>query len=214
MITYMTFCRACDQSRWFYDVANRDAYVSDHEDATGHYVQQDSPSIQDGFTPEEVYRRGHLLMITAIEEGYRFPDGRTPPTTASIGVRAEYKTAWGQINERPDIVRTTPLAHDGRGYRARTMCLVDGYPAEIRIIVDVDKPRYSAFQVRAFHPSQLWQTIHQFQPDEVDVGSLPVDGSAALVRLNEIATDLWRSANLIVTVARTRDAQLDRGVPR
>lgn len=112
------------------------------------------------------------------------------------------------INERPNIVSTVSTED---GYSVRTLCLVDGFPAEIDIDVDTHRQKYSHFWIRVYNPvQQEWgANITTMTPQEV--GRMPIlhDEAETLAKLNEIAGHLYDMATVIFRTGRIRQAELD-----
>lgn len=110
---------------------------------------------------------------------------------------------FNPLTPTPTITEVTST-HDG--YTCRALCLVDGYPAQIEITVDLQTPRYSSFALQVFNPLEMrWDTIVSATPERV--GHMEV--IADLERLNEIAMKLWVEAELIVTTAHRRQDEVD-----
>jgi hypothetical protein len=111
------------------------------------------------------------------------------------------------INERPNIVATITTED---GYRARGLCLVDGFPAEVTLDVDTHRQKYSRFDIRVFDPVRMsWEHIYKLDSEEV--GRLPILGNEpeTIVQLNEVANLLWQAANVVLFSARVRQEQID-----
>lgn len=107
-----------------------------------------------------------------------------------------------QINARPNI---TSAVSTEDGYRVRTLCLVDGFPAEIDIQVDTThRQKYSQYTIQVYDAvNQRWgATIADLKPEEV--GRMPIlhDEPETLVELNRVASLLWEMADLIARTAR------------
>ena len=113
-----------------------------------------------------------------------------------------------RINERPNI---TEVLNTDEGYRTRTLCVVDGFPAEISIEVNHDnRQRYSSFDLSYYdYVDGRWRSLYSLNPREV--GRMPMigDDPETLVRLNEVATTLWQVATTILRTARQRAEELD-----
>lgn len=112
------------------------------------------------------------------------------------------------INERPNIVATVNIED---GYLARALCLVDGFPAEVRIKIDTHKQKYSDYDISVYDPVRQEWARRVYSLDFDEVGRLPFDGTdpATIAELNKIADLLWRAANVIVTGARLRQEQIE-----
>jgi hypothetical protein len=112
------------------------------------------------------------------------------------------------INERPQIVATVNIED---GYLARALCLVDGFPAEVRIKIDTHKQKYSDYDISVYDPIRQEWARRVYHLDFDEVGRLPFDGTDAttIAELNRIADLLWRAANVIVTGARLRQEQIE-----
>lgn len=111
------------------------------------------------------------------------------------------------INEGPNIVSTVS-SHDG--YVARGLCLVDGFPSEIRIKVDIRHQEYSTYEIVVFNPiSMSWDQVYELNYD--DIGHMPMigDDPDTLIELNTVAQLLWQTANVVMTSARVRQDHLD-----
>lgn len=112
-----------------------------------------------------------------------------------------------QINERPNILGVFDV---DRGYLARTLCVVDGMPAQVHIRVNTKTPEYSEFDIRVYDPLHgCWNTV--FEMDPAEVGHMPVYGSTpeALAELNKVAANMWEVATTVVPMARARQDLLD-----
>lgn len=112
------------------------------------------------------------------------------------------------INERPNVTEVHRLED---GYMTRTLCLVDGMPAEVEITVDFDhRQKYSTFRINTWNPDRM-QWDHVADMKSAEVGRMPVihDDPETLPRLNEVAATLWEMATLIVRTGRQRREDLD-----
>lgn len=111
------------------------------------------------------------------------------------------------INERPHVTEAINIED---GYLTRTLCLVDGFPAEIEMTVDTYRQRYSRFEISVYPPvSGTWRHVTDMKSEEV--GRLPIlnDDPETIAKLNEIANMLWQMAEMIVTTGRQRQEELD-----
>lgn len=112
------------------------------------------------------------------------------------------------FNQRPHI--TEVVTTDEPGYRVRTLCHVDGFPAYVDLDVNTRRQEYSTFTIKVFDPtSRSWDVVWNLLPDEV--GHMPVIGDQpdTLVRLNEIADVLWHVATEVMRTARQRYDMVD-----
>lgn len=111
------------------------------------------------------------------------------------------------IQESPNIVSTVSI-HEG--YVARSLCLVDGYPSEVRVSVDIRHQEYSRYDIFVFNPVTMsWDEVYSL--GYADVGHMPVIGNDpdTLIELNTVAQLLWRTAQVVVTGAHRRQDEVD-----
>jgi hypothetical protein len=107
------------------------------------------------------------------------------------------------IRERPEIEAANVHSHDN-GYRARTLCVADGHPAEVSLDVNyTDRGAASTYRITVFDWDTLrWIEVYALSPAEV--GTMPMIPADAVVRLNEVATTLWQVATIVLRTARLR----------
>lgn len=113
------------------------------------------------------------------------------------------------IAERPIIAGTTPLKD---GYMARSLCLVDGLPAEVHIQIDTETPKYSEFWISVWNPLQMTWTSRIYQLRYEEVGHIPpllIAEPEAMAILNTAAELLWHAASEIIRAGRERQEDLD-----
>lgn len=111
------------------------------------------------------------------------------------------------INERPHVTEAINIED---GYLTRTLCLVDGFPAQVELSVDTHRQRYSRFEISVYDPVSLsWRHVADMKSEEV--GRMPIlnDDPETIAKLNEVANMLWQMAETIVTTARERQSYLD-----
>src|SRR5690606_10978305 len=110
--------------------------------------------------------------------------------------------------ERPNITEAHSVED---GYMTRTLCLVDGMPAQVEITVDhTHRQKYSSYFISVFDPDRReWDRIADMLSAEV--GRMPMlhDEPETLAKLNEIAGHLYDIATVIVRTARQRQEDLD-----
>lgn len=112
-----------------------------------------------------------------------------------------------EINERPHILMAKDT--DQPGYRARALCLVDGYPAEVDIIVNRKHQEYNSFRIMVWCSVHcMWEPVYHLEPEEV--GHMPplVD-DATLATMNRIADSLHATATMICRAARQRQDHVE-----
>lgn len=112
-----------------------------------------------------------------------------------------------RINERPNI--TSAISTDD-GYMVRTLCLVDGFPAEVEIEIDTHRQKYSRFHLSLYDPVEVrWKHIADLKSQEV--GRMPIlhDEPETIVELNRVAGILWDMASLIVRTGRERQEEIE-----
>ena len=112
-----------------------------------------------------------------------------------------------RINERPNI--TSAISTDD-GYMVRTLCLVDGFPAEVEIEIDTHRQKYSRFHLSLYDPVEVrWKHIADLKSQEV--GRMPIlhDEPETIVELNRVAGILWDMANLVVRTGRERQEEIE-----
>lgn len=114
------------------------------------------------------------------------------------------------------IISTEPhiaaIAEGRDKYVARALCLVDGFPAEVKIDIDTDTPRYSSYYINVWSArDMMWAQVHSLSFD--DVGHMPSrisEMGELLVKLNQVAHLLWSVANAVLTGGRERQEIVDR----
>jgi hypothetical protein len=128
------------------------------------------------------------------------------------------------IPELPNITSTIAMPD---GFMARALCLVYGYPAEVRIEVDTRTLSYSSAKVHMFNPIAMqWDTVYGLAYpelrtelpsaiyDSVDTimgGRVVLSESPGevLPALNDLALHMWKVAQEIVTISHRRQDELD-----
>lgn len=113
--------------------------------------------------------------------------------------------------ERPNIIATTTTTGPYTGYMVRSRCMVDGFPAEVRIRVNTQRPDLGEFDIRVFDPIKLeWVVVYEIEPDEVGHFPSPIgDDPGTLAALNLIATSMWEIATDTMSIARERQLAVD-----
>lgn len=108
------------------------------------------------------------------------------------------------IYERPRI-NPDQIVRTRDGYRARSLCLCDGYPAEVMIDVDTRQRDYSRAAISAFDPVHLvWNQVYSMDAEHLrDLPALP-DGEEGFIALNRLAAHLHSVGDVIVSMANER----------
>lgn len=113
-----------------------------------------------------------------------------------------------RIETLPTIAETVSTRD---GYRSRVLCLLDGFPGEISLIVNSHIPAHSSYTISVWdHVRGVWVRVYEIEPDEV--GHMPIirDDIDTLVRLNELAQMLHIIASAVLSTARERQDGIDR----
>ena len=114
-----------------------------------------------------------------------------------------------KISEKPIISRITPVRD---GYMARSLCLVDGFPAEVRLNVNTEHQRYSEYWIDVWSPRQMRWALRVITLAFDDVGHMPpllIGEAEARATLALLAEQLWHDANTIVQLGRERQEDVD-----
>jgi len=98
---------------------------------------------------------------------------------------------------------------DKPGLKARTLCVVDGFAAEITHEVDIKHQDYNRHVISIFDPKMLmWSAILEWGFDEV--GRVPVFPESDTQKyLTGSSQTMWEHANAIVRLSRERQEVLD-----
>lgn len=112
------------------------------------------------------------------------------------------------IPNGPPVI-TDVITTDTPGFQARTLCLVDGYAAEITHKINTKRQDCNRHTLDLFDPRMLqWSRILRWGFD--DVGHVPVHPeSDAANYLSHVSHAMWNRANAIVTQSRVRQEQID-----
>ena len=113
------------------------------------------------------------------------------------------------INEHPHLTKDHVVSTRD-GYRARALCLADGYPAEVDIDINTHTRMYSAASLNVFDPvSMSWVGVFSMQSELLrDLPTLG-DTPAAINELNQLAAHLRNMGDIILATAnRTHDHRL------
>ncbi|WP_327116641.1 hypothetical protein OHB12_05165 [Nocardia sp. NBC_01730] len=105
-----------------------------------------------------------------------------------------------QITEDPRIDDVIATA---RGYQARSLCLVDGQPADLTLIVDTTTPERSRYTVHVFDQMSLrWCPI--LRASAPDFGPMPsqCDDVLTVIACRKLATQLHDVAEWVLRTAR------------
>jgi hypothetical protein len=110
-------------------------------------------------------------------------------------------------NGPPTIWKITQT--DKPGLKARTLCVVDGFTAEITHEVDIKHQDYNRHIIQIFDPrTMMWYPILEWGFDEV--GRVPVfPESDTTEYLTGWSRTMWDHANAIVTLSRKRQEDID-----
>jgi hypothetical protein len=113
------------------------------------------------------------------------------------------------INDRPTIITPVNIRD---GYMARSLCLVDGFPADITLRVDTRTPSFSTYSINVFDAAHGQWIECLYTLDSEEVGDMPVFPEDGLPKLQQLAELLWNAANAIMITARMRQDDLDVGI--
>lgn len=112
----------------------------------------------------------------------------------------------------PDNIARFDEEYGGRGYEARTFCLVDGFPAQVVAEVNTRKQEYSTYRIEVWTPPESrWVTVYEVGHRQV--GDMPLYYSAfdgqpgnedAVRRLQDVADRLHATAEVVARTARLR----------
>lgn len=116
-----------------------------------------------------------------------------------------------QINTMPSIKAVASIKD---GYMARSLCVVDGLPAQVTMVVNVYKYARSDFYIDVWNPRAMRWSKRVYEIEGREVGRMPVlpDEPETLERMNALAALLWGAAEVIVVGGRERDEELMDGM--
>lgn len=112
------------------------------------------------------------------------------------------------IQDGPPVITSTTQT-DEPGFEARTLCLVDGFPAEIHHEINTRRQEYSTHTLELFDPATLaWKRILTW--GFVEAGHIPAyPEEETFAYLTHLSKTMWGMANVVVHQARLRGQDLN-----